>query len=334
MDPASLFLLIICIILTAVTAYFTSAETAYSSVNILKIKGLVESGDKRAGNVVDLLEDFDRILITVLLGTNLAQIALSACFTLLIIHLWGSKYVFEATLLLTVVQFIFAEMIPKRIARNNSTRVSLRHSGSIQVIIRFFSPVTRQLAKLTDWLSDILGEEPPVVNENELEDMVEAVSDTQTHSQADLLRSAVRYDDTRAESIMTRMDSVITISADLSDEEVLSAVRRSRHSRLPVTDNDGRIIGILNIRSYLKFYLKNNTCPSIKNVMESPFFAFPTVLIDELLRTMSAEKKNLAVIGTAGDPVGIVTIEDILEELVGEIYDEDDYIPRGGRHNG
>lgn len=336
MDPASSSLLIACVILTAITAYFTSSETAYSSVNLLKIKGLGESGEVRADDVVELLEDFDRILITVLLGTNIAQIALSSCFTLLVIRLWGSRYIFEATLVLTVTQFIFAEMIPKRIARNNPTRVSLRNSGSISAIIKFFSPVTNLLSKLTEWVSELLGEAPPVVNEDELEDMVEAVSDNQSHSQANLLRSAVKYDDTIAESIMTRIDAVITIDSDLSDEEILNIVTHSMHSRLPVTDRDGKIIGILNIRSYLKSYLNNSVCPSIKSIMESPFYAFPTVLIDELLRAMSAEKKNLAVIATSGNPVGIVTIEDILEELVGEIYDEDDYVPyvKGGRHNG
>ena len=201
--------------------------------------GLSESGDKKARKAADLLDDFDRILITLLLGTNLVQVALSACFTLLILKLYGPQYVFEGTLFLTAVQFIFAEMIPKRIAKNNPTKVSIRYSSSLSSLIRFFSPVTNLLTKLTNWISTLIGDTtPPVVNEDELDDMVEAVSDTQDVSQGTLLRSALRFDDCEAESIMTPIQSVIFLDSTLDDKRVLHDVTQSRHSRLPVIDGN------------------------------------------------------------------------------------------------
>ncbi|MGI5888280.1 MAG: hemolysin family protein [Oscillospiraceae bacterium] len=317
-------MLIICIALTFGTAYFTSAETAYSSVNQLKLRSLSENGNRSARRAVRILDDFDRALITLLLGTNLLQILLSSLFTLFVIREYGSGYVFTATLILTAVQFIFAEMAPKRAAGNRPMATTLKYSASLEKLIRFFKPVTWVISKITDWVTRILGESPPVVDESELEDMVKEVSRKQSRAQGRLLRSAMKFDDSPAANVMTPIASAVMLSLGSDEASILSEIKHCRHSRLPVIDSNGCIVGIVNIRKYLKTYLSTGSA-SLEETMEEPFFAAPDVKIDDLLRDLSNSKKNLAVIGTMEHPLGIITVEDIVEELVGEIYDEDDY---------
>ena len=332
-DGSPLGSIILIVLLILVCAYFSSSEIALSTVNRIRIMSLSENGDKRARRVLYILDHFDQALTTVLIVNNITQIACAASATLLANKLWGVNSVTLATLVTTLVIFVFTEMLPKRFGMMFSERFALFAAGSLIFFMKVLSPV----AKAFSALGRLVGKpfrkqtEEPTVTEDELYDIIETVATEGVidEEKTELVQSALEFSDTSAFDILTPWDQVVKVTTSMNQAQVLEAIKNNVHSRLPVVDDQNKPVGMLQIRKYLKAYLKGSV--TLESVMDSCRFVSANTAIDDLLPLMSAQRTQIAIVtGDEEKILGIVSVEDILEELVGEIYDEDDTVDAGG----
>ncbi len=324
-SPIGSIVLIVCLIFGG--AYFASAETALATVNRIRMMSLCENGDKRAKRVLYILDHFDQALTSILIGNNIMHIACASTATVLASRLWGVSAVTAATFVTTFVVFLFAEMLPKRFAKAASEPYALAISASLLFFVKLLSPVARVFSSLGNLIGKPFRKktEEPTVTEDELYDIIETVATEGVidEEKTELVQSALEFSDTVAKDILTPWECVVKIRVSMTAEEILEVIKRNVHSRLPVVDVHGEPIGMLQIRKYLKAYLKGGVI--LAKVMDDPKYVGAFTAIDDLLPAMSAQRTQIAIVrDDAGKTLGIVTVEDILEELVGEIYDEDD----------
>lgn len=332
-DGSPIGFIVLIVLLILVCAYFSSSEIALSTVNRIRIMSLSENGDKRARRVLYILDHFDQALTTILIINNITQIACAASATLLANKLWGVNAVTISTLVTTLVIFLFTEMLPKRFGMMFSERFALFAAGGLIILMKILSPV----AKTFSALGRLVGKpfkkqaEEPTVTEDELYDIIETVAEEGVidEEKTELVQSALEFSDTSAHDILTPWDRVVKVTRGMRTEEILSIIRDNVHSRLPVVDELDRPVGMLQIRKFLKAYLKGSV--QMEQIMTECRFVSANTAIDDLLPLMSAQRTTIAVVtNEEGKTLGIVTVEDILEELVGEIYDEDDKVEAGG----
>lgn len=324
-SPAGFILLIVFFIFSA--SYFAATETAMASVNRIRIMTLADNGDKRAKRVLYILDHFDKALTTILVANNIMHIGCASVATLFATKLWGMNAVTLTTVLVTLVLFLFAETLPKRFAKANSESFALFVSWSLLIFMQLLKPVTFLFSKISEFVSRPFkkGEEAPTVTEDELYDIIETVAEEGAidNEKTELVQNALDFSDTTAADILTPWGRVITVSTTMNESEILSAIRENIHSRLPVVDVHGSVIGMLRIRKYMRAYLEGEA--NLVKCMDEAHFVAPDIAIDDLLPEMSRMKTQLVIVRDAREAVlGIVSVEDILEELVGEIYDEDD----------
>ncbi len=317
--------------LLAMAAYFAIAETAFSSVSKLRIKAGVDRGDKRAVKAMKVLDHFDSAITTLLIGTNIVHLAAASYVTVLVTHRWGISVVAWSTVITTIVVFFVGEMLPKCIGKKYSERFALATAGSLCFFMTIFSPVARVLTAFGNFFARLTKGDPEVtVTEDELYDIIENLKDEGElgEDRSELVHSALMFGDVTVESILTARVDLDAVDVNAPTDEVLETVRHVKHSRLPVYRGSiDNIIGILQIRKYIKAYLREGPSVRIEPLMDEAFFVHQSTNIDELLPEMSRKKLNIAVVtDNYGGTLGIVTIEDMLEELVGEIWDEDDDI--------
>ena len=242
---------------------------------------------------------------------------------------WGVSAVSISTLVTTLVVFFFGEMLPKSIARKYSEPISLATAGTL----RFLMMILKPAALLLTWIGNgaarmTKGDDETSVTENDIYDIIEDMTEEGTinEEQSELISSALEFGDVTVESILTSRMDVAAIDINMPQEEILQFIKEQNHSRLPVYEGSiDNIIGILHIRKYIRYYIRRGEAVDIKPLLYEPFFVHQSTKIDDLLTIMSKNKVNLAVVtDNYGGTLGIVTDEDILEELVGEIWDEDD----------
>ena len=335
MDDGNLASLVIVLVLVGMAAFFAIAETALSSVSKNRVKIAADRGDTRAKNTLFALDNFDRAITTLLICTNIVHISAATIVTVAVTRIWGLSAVSISTIITTIIIFFAGEMLPKSIAKKNSMKFALATAGIVKFFMIIFRPLAALLTKIGQMAADLTGAEPEVtVTEDELVDIIEDMEEEGSidEDQSNLLQAAMDFDDTRVKKIMTPVEDMVGIDIDASAEEICEIIKNSNHSRLPVYQGSrDNIIGVLQIRKYMRKYLKSHTYPSIRRLMDKVYFVGKNIRIDELLERLSRRKLNMAVIGGKdGKARGIVTVEDILEELVGEIYDEEDTIPKGG----
>ena len=306
-------------------AYFAGSETSLSTVNRIRVMTRADDGDARAEKVLYILDHFDDALSAILVGNNIMHIGSASLATVTAAKLWGSGAVGVTTVVTTLLVFFFAEMVPKAFARTCSERFAFFCAPSLCVLMRFLAPVGRFFGRLHRLFSK-KQEEPPTVTEEELHDIIENIGteeDGVESDTAELVQSALEFTETPAAEIFTPWEKVLTVSSAMEPREIESVIRASAHSRLPVVNAEGEVVGMLQIRKYLKAYITRSGHVSLKKVMDRPYFIRTGLNIDELLEQMSRSKTHAAVVlGADGKPAGLLTVEDILEELVGEIYDE------------
>lgn len=329
MDGDSRGSLILIIILLGLAAFFAVTETALSSVSRNRIKIRLERGDKRAERVIFALDNFDKAITTLLICTNIVHISIASIVTIFVTRIWGLSAVSISTIITTLVVFFVGEMLPKSFAKKNSESTVLICSGPLLIFMKILSPISKVLSGIGNLAGKLTKAEKEItVTEDELYDIIEDLEESGVidEEQSDLLSSALQFEGTKVESITTPRVNIQGVNLQKDAEEIFNDINDSTHSRLPVYDGDkDEIIGVLSIRRYLKQYLKTNKYPQIKRIMDKPFFADKDEEIDGLLERMSQNKVTLAIVKDEfGGTLGIVTIEDILEELVGEIYDEED----------
>ena len=330
-DSNSILSAIIILILLAFAAYFALCETAYAAVSRIRLKMEAERGDRRAKKAVYVTEHFDRAITTILIGTNIVHLAAASYVTVLVTRRWGLSAVTLSTIITTVVVFFVGEMLPKSIAKKYSERISLGTAGSLCFFMRIFAPISAVLTAIGSGVAKLTkGDSEVSVTEDELYDIIETMTDEGEldAEQGELVTSALDFADVTVESILTARVDVTAIDVDWPAEKVMALIREVHHSRVPVYETTiDNIIGVLQIRKYLKAWLADREHVVLRALLDEPYFVHRSANIDELLSIMSAKKLNMAVVtDNYGGTLGIVTVEDILEELVGEIWDEEDIV--------
>ena len=331
MDDGSILSVLIILALLLCADYFAVCETSFASVSRIRLKTAMERGDRRANKAMYVCEHFDKAITTILIGTNIVHLSCASYVTVLVTRRWGLSAVTLSTFVTTIVVFIVGEMLPKSIAKKYSLRLALGTASSLVFFMHLLTPISFVLTKIGEFASHLTrGDSEVSVTEDELYDIIENMTDEGEldSEQGDLVHSALAFGDMTAESILTARVDMETIDVDDPLEEILSQVKASRHSRIPVyQDSVDNIIGVLQIRRFMREYLRNREKTDLRSLLDEPYFVHQSAKIDELLSVMSSKKINMTIVTDSyGGTVGIVTVEDILEELVGEIWDEDDEV--------
>jgi CBS domain containing-hemolysin-like protein len=331
---AALTLLLVCAI------YFAVAETAFASVTRPKIKARQERGDLRAKNALWILDNFDRAITTILIGTNIVHLSAAAIVTLLVTKHWGTGAVVWGTIATTLVLFYAGEMLPKTIAKRYSEPLCLGTAGLLRFFMGLFKPLALVLTAIGQSAAKLTkGDGEVSVTEDELYDIIEDMTDAGSldEEQGDLVQSALEFADVTVEHVLTARVDMAAVDADWPLEKITQFIQTQRHSRLPVYEGQiDNIIGILQIRKFIKAWLAQGQALDLRSLLDKPYFVPASTNVDALLPEMSRNRLNMAVVTDPwGGTLGIVTVEDILEELVGEIWDEEDVVeeyfhPLGG----
>lgn len=340
MDTGSRLSIIAIIILLGFAMYFAIAETAFATVSRIRLKTRQDKGDHRAKRALLVLDNFDKAITTVLIGTNIVHITVAAIVTVLVTRKWGISAVTAGTLVTTAVVFFVGEMLPKSIAKKYSERFCLQTASSLSFFMLIFTPLSAALTAIGHAVSNLTKGDPEVsVTEDELYDIIEDMTDEGTldSERGELMSSALQFAELTVETVLTARVDVAAINSEWDSERVLAFIKEQRHSRLPVYEGSiDNIVGVLQIRKYIRAYLKEGASTDLGKLLDEAYFVPRSMKIDELLSVMSQKKLNMAVVTDSyGGTLGIVTVEDILEELVGEIWDEDDvveesFVPLGG----
>ncbi len=331
MDDGSRLPWIIAALLLVCAAFFAVTETSMASASRSRIKASAERGDFRAKKTLYVLDNFDLAISTLLICTNIVHIAAASIVTLAVTRKWGVSAVSISTIITTIVVFFAGEMLPKSVAKKYSDTLALSCAPVLCFFMKLFAP----LSKLLTWIGQAAAKLTPgdsqiSVKEDELYDIIEDMTEEGSldEDQGDLISSALQFGDVTVESVLTPRVDIVAININSSHAELLSLIKSTNHSRLPVYEGSiDNIIGVLQIRKYIKAYLRLGENLDIKPMLDEVLFVHQSTNIDELLPILSKRKLNIAVVtDNYGGTLGIVTVEDILEELVGEIWDEDDVI--------
>ncbi len=330
MSSDQIIRLLILLVLIILSGFFSSAETALTTVNRIRIQNLAEDGNKAAATVMTILKSSDRMLSCILIGNNIVNISASSLATTLALSLFGSKSVGYMTGALTLIVLIFGEITPKNMANIYSEKLSLRYAG----IIHFLMIVMTPLIFLVDLLAgtvmrllhiDVNGGDS-TITEDEIRTMVdESHKDGETSgAERDMINNVYDFGDRTASDVMVPRAGMILVSVDDSYDTVAEIYRTERFTRLPVFEKDrDHIVGILNIKDFC--FVEDHASFRPGNIMYDPYYTYESKPIADLLREMRENSATLTIIlDEYGQAVGMLTLEDLLEELVGEIRDEYD----------
>ncbi len=318
------------IILLAISAICSATETAFSACNRIRLKKLADEGNKSAQNAMYICDNFDKALTAILIGNNVVNILSSALATVLFTRYLGKGSVGAATLVMTVLVLIFGEILPKSLAKENAESFAKAMAAPLRVFMFLITPliwIFTGLTKLGAKLGGKKKQQPPSMTEEELKYMIEEIQDEGVLEQqeSDLVRSALEFDEITIDKILVPRVSVEGIELSDSPDRVKELFISSKYSRLPVYEKDlDHIVGVVHQADFFEMYLGKKK-KSIADIMKKPIYITETIRISEALRAMQKEKVHMAVvIDQYGGTEGICTLEDIIEELVGEIYDESD----------
>ena len=331
MDDGSRLPWIIAVLLLFCAAFFAVAETAYASCPKSRVKAAAERGDTRAKTALLILDDFDKAISTLLICTNIVHIATASIVTVAVTKMWGLSAVSISTIVTTIVVFFAGEMLPKSIAKKYSEPLALATGPVLRFLMKVFTPLSALLTWIGQSAAKLTPDETPVsFTEDELYDIIEDMTEEGSldEQQGELISSALQFGEVTVESVLTPRVDLVAVDISSSLENILAVIKTTNHSRLPVYEGSiDNIIGVLQIRKFIKAYLRLGNNLDLRPLMDEVFFIHQSTNIDELLPVMSKRKLNMAVVtDNYGGTLGIVTVEDILEELVGEIWDEDDVV--------
>lgn len=337
MNPENIRNIIALAVLILMSGYFSATETAFLSCNKTRLRTMAEKGNKRAALVNRLNENYDRLLSTILIGNNIVNLTAASIGTVLFVRLYGDIGATVSTVVLTVLVLIFGEITPKNVAKDCPEKLAMFSAPIIRVLIWIFTPLNFLFGLWKKLVSKVLHlESDSKMSQEELLMLVEEVREGGTidSEEGDLLKNAIEFNDMRAEDILTHRVDLEAVDIESTKEEIAEVFTQSKFARLPVyEDSIDNIIGILNMKDF--YDGTGITAKSIRDIMTKPLFVLKSEKIDELLKLLQETKSQMAVIlDEYGGTLGIVTLEDILEELVGEIWDEHDevteeYLPIG-----
>lgn len=317
------------LILMVLSAFFAATETAFTSINRIKIKNMANDGNHKARRVVRLSEQYDNLLSTILIANNVVNIAATSIATVLFINLYGDYGPTIATIFSTVIILIFGEITPKTVAKEIPEKFSMFAAPIIQAIMVIMIPITyffAVLKKISIKIFKVSGHHK--ITEDELMTMVEEAETDGgiDEEQSELIQNAIEFNDLVAIDVLTPRVDMEAIDIDMTNDEVDEIFRNTGFSRLPVYDDDlDEILGVLNQKDFHNYiYGKEN---SISDFVKPVAFVAGSMRLATLLRKLQKMKTHMAIIvDEYGGTEGLVTMEDIIEELVGEIYDEHDVV--------
>lgn len=331
LDPDGMWktiLLIMCLFLSAI---FSASETALMSLSKIRVKQMVENKEKGADRINKLLSDPSKLLSAILIGNNVVNIGASALLTSLAIDLYGSTGVGIATGVMTLLILIFGEITPKSLAAQNSEKLSLKLSGFIQFVITIFTPVIFVLTRITNFLIKLMGgdvnKHQPFITQEELKAIVnvshkEGVLEGE---EKEMIYNVFDFKDSQAKDVMIPRTDMIAIDINLPYKDIINIFKQEQYSRIPVyEDTIDNIIGILYVKDLL-FLQSNKEEFDLKKYLREPHFTYEFKLTKQLFEEMRTNRIHMAIVlDEYGGTEGLVTIEDLIEEIVGEIEDEYD----------
>ncbi len=321
------------VLLLVISGFFSGAETALIAANRYRLSYLARRGDRRAERVRTLIADRERLLSTILVGNNFAIIAASALATKLAIGLAGERGAVYATLLMTVVVLIFAEIAPKTLAARSPERVSYVVAGPISVLVKLLYPLTGAAVTVANVILALLGksgEEPTAMSEEDIKGMISLGSEevSITREKRGMLRGVFRLEEVAIEDIMIPRTKVVALGVDAPPHEIIEIIRSSGFTRFPVCRGTlDAVIGVLNSKDVFGYSERIEEL-RIEQLARRPLFVPESAPMQVVLQAFRKQRQHLAiVIDEYGGVEGIVSLEDVLEEIVGEINDEFD-VPR------
>ena len=323
-------LICVLVVLLFLSAFFSSSETAFSTANSIRMKNYVEEKRKGARKALYIMEHYDKTLATILVGNNFVNIASTTICAIIFGRLIVNPTLANIlnTVIMTIIVLIFGEILPKAMAKANAEKFALRFSGIMFVLIKVMYPITILFMLLQKAvLKKSKAEDNPTVTEDELESIIDTMEEEGVldANDADIFQGVMDLDEQSIYDIMTPRVDVIAVSIDSKIEELQKVFLESGYSRLPVYEEDkDHMIGIVHIKDFIAKVLNKDKFV-IKDIMSEPIFVSENMKAKELIRKMQQEKKHMAiVIDEHGGTSGIVTFEDVMEEMVGDIYDEHD----------
>ena len=331
MDDGSSLPWIIAIILLFCAMFCAVTEISFSASSKPRLRVFAESGNKKAQIALDILEDFDKAISTVLIMTNIVHISVASIVTVAVTKRFGLSAVSVSTIITTMVLFFAGEMLPKSIAKKYAESVAMFCARPLKFFMAVFSPLSALLSAIGGGVSKLVKGEPELsVTEDELYDIIEDMTEegTLNEEQGDLISSAIQFADITVESVLTPRVDIVAVDSEDSLEDILSVIKSCNHSRLPVYEGSiDNIVGILQIRKFIKAYLKNKDGLELLPLVDEACFIYQGTKLDDVLPLMTKNRQSIAIVtDNYGGTVGIVTVEDVVEEIVGEIWDEDDII--------
>ena len=318
------------VILVGFSAFFSASETAFSSLNQIRLKSRAEDGDSSAARVLNMAEQYDKLLSTILIGNNIVNIAAASIGTILFTQMLGAERgATVSTIVLTIIVLIFGEVTPKSLAKEMPEKVATAVSPFLVLLMALMTPLTWLFTQWKKLLGHFVHSgEADTITEGELMTMVsEAENDGElTDRESELIRSAIEFDDVEVEEILTPRVDVVAVEDDIPLEALAQTFAESGYSRLPVYHGTiDNIIGVVHEKDFYIARLKKAT--KIDDLVVPTLYTTGSTQISQLLRTLREQHHHLAVVvDEYGGTEGIITLEDILEELVGEIWDEHDEV--------
>ncbi len=332
--PSIIIKLAVLIILISLSSFFSSAETAFSTANRIRIRSLAEDGNKKAAMVIKILENYGKLISTILIGNNIVNISASALATTIVIDIstpaTQSLLTSISTILLTVTVLIFGEILPKTIANLNADKITLLYSPIIRLLMIILTPFVFIIDKFSNGIMRLLRIDPNnnynIITENELKTYVDASHEGGAieEKEREMIYNVFDFGDSLAKDVMIPRIDMVSVEDTASYDEVKEIFRENMYTRLPVyhesTDN---IIGIINIKDFI--FVPDNNNFQIKDIIRDVYFTYEYKKTSDLMMEMRQSSSNMAmVLNEYGSTEGMITLEDLLEEIVGEIRDEYD----------
>ena len=329
METSDIIQLVIVIILLSASAFFSSAETALMTSNKLRMRNLAENGNKRAAKVLKVTENTDKMLSAILIGNNIVNLTASSISTALTLKIFGSKLVGIATGILTFLILVFGEITPKNVASKNAEKMALAYIGVISFLVTLLTPVifiVNTVAKFVISIFNKNGDDNNAVTEEELRAMVEYSHEEGIieNEEKKMIVNVVDFGDTVAGDIMVPRVDMVMVDEKSSYEEILQVFREERYTRIPVyEETPDNVIGILNVKDFLLIEDKENFV--MKELLREPLYTYEYKKTSALMMDMRKTGANIVIVlDEYGITAGLITLEDMLEEIVGEIRDEFD----------
>jgi len=329
LETSDIIQLVIVIILLSASAFFSSAETALMTSNKLRMRNLADNGDKRAAKVLKVTENTDKMLSAILIGNNIVNLTASSISTALTLKIFGSKLVGIATGILTFLILVFGEITPKNVASKNAEKMALAYIGVISFLVTLLTPVifiVNTVAKFVISIFNKNGDDNNAVTEEELRAMVEYSHEEGVieNEEKKMIVNVVDFGDTVAGDIMVPRVDMVMVDEKSSYEEILQVFREERYTRIPVyEETPDNVIGILNVKDFLLIEDKENFV--MKELLREPLYTYEYKKTSALMMDMRKTGANIVIVlDEYGITAGLITLEDMLEEIVGEIRDEFD----------